>query len=196
MAKGEAAYRNGLRSAVRGYWSGVLDRSQFEEAFRLTIDSRFYEAFLEGAAQCKISEEELTTEEWTALEQAITEEFGFIGPFADAIAETSKANGGKLTPLLNRVDGWVKRYNDVSNRAKVMACKNTKLLWIVNSKETCKDCLRLKNQVRRASVWQAADIRPQHPDLECMRSAGGPSVCLCDLKPTDRPASKGPLPKI
>ncbi len=163
---------------------------------QVAIDHGFNGAWREGAAACDIGEEELTLEEWEALNQAILEEFGFIAGFADAIVENSKANDGKLEPLLNRVDAWVKRYTDVSNRAKIMACKNQKLLWIVNSKETCRDCLRLEDQVRRASVWQAADIRPQHPKLECMESAGGPSVCLCELKPTDKPASRGPIPKI
>lgn len=196
MAGGADNYRRGIRSAVRGLWAGVLDRSQFEAAMRDAIDNRFYQAFLEGAAECDIKEDEITTAEWTVLEQAISEEFMFIAGFADAIQSKDKASGGKLAPLYTRVDSWVKRYNDLRNRAKVLACKDKKLEWIVNSRETCGDCIRLEGQVRRASVWQDNDLRPQHPKLECMESAGGVSVCLCELKPTDKPASKGPLPRI
>lgn len=196
MASGEANYRQALRNAVRGLWNGVHDRSQFEDAMQAAIDDGFTRAWRDGASACGISEDEWTLDEWTVLNEAINTELGFIGGFADAIIENSKANGGKLEPLYTRIDMWVKRYNDLRNRAKVMACKDQKLEWIVNSKETCRDCLRLNHQVRRASVWQAADIRPQHPDLECMESAGGVSVCLCELKPTDKRASSGPLPKI
>ena len=49
---------------------------------------------------------------------AIVQENGYIAGFADAVEEKSKANGGKLGPLLVRADLWVKRYNDLRNRAK------------------------------------------------------------------------------
>lgn len=195
-SRGETDYRQGIRSSVRGLWTGVLDRTQFVDAMVPAIERGFTRAWNEGAESCGVSEDELTLDERIALNDAINEELGFIGNFADAIIDNSKANGGKLTPLFSRINTWVKRFNGVRQRAKMMACGDQKLKWIVNSKETCVDCMKLKNQVRRASVWREKDIHPQHPALECMESAGGVPVCLCDFEETNEPVSRGPVPKI
>ena len=196
MARGEIDYRQGLRSSVRGLWTGVLDRTQFVDSMEAAIERGFTRAWNEGAKSCGVSEDELTLDERVVLNDSINAELLFIGDFADAIIDKSKANGGKLMPLFGRINKWITRYNGLVQRAKQMACKDQKLKWIVNSKETCVDCMRLRNQVRRASVWREKDIYPQNPNLECMESAGGVPVCLCDFKETTEPASRGPVPKI
>ena len=194
---GEANYRRVLRAAVRGLWGGVIDYYGFYEVMFVAIDNAFYRAWYEGAAECGIKPEELTPDEQQELQQAIATERGFIGRFADTIEKNSKAEGGKLTPLLNRVDRWVIRYNDIRNRAKMMACGDQKLEWVLGISEHCDSCLKLAGKIKRASYWQENDVRPQHPTkLLCMIGAGGVSVCQCALVPTDRHLSPGPLPSL
>ena len=113
MAGGADNYRRAIRAAVRGLWNGVLDRAQFEASMQDAIDNRFYQAFLEGAAECDIREDEIKTEEWTELERAISDEFEFIGGFADAIQANDKDSGGKLAPLYTR-----KVFVALTNRVK------------------------------------------------------------------------------
>jgi len=194
---GVDTYRNGLRSAVRGLWSGALDYFDAWEFVLSAIDAGFRRAWRAGAAECGISEGEYTSDEKIALEQAIRDELQYVDGLLEAVQEGSREAGGKLEPLYTRVELWVKRYNDVENRAKTMACADQKLRWDLGAAEHCPSCLKLAGKVRRASQWQRMDIRPQHPTkLKCMLSAGGPSVCQCKFSVTDERASSGPLPKL
>lgn len=156
-------YRRELRSGVRGLWSGVLAFDQFFETFDSAIRRNFTNAWNEGAAQFGRLPGELAPEERVTLQRLITRELGFIAGFANAVEQGSKANGGKLTPLYNRTEKWVNRYNDPLNQGKLAAAENRKLKWILHAEESCTSCLKVRDKVKLASVWRAADYRPQNP---------------------------------
>lgn len=184
-------YRMGLRFAVRGLWTGVIDRDQFDEQMRATINRRLKQAFDEGAAECGIKPGEFTEEENLALVQAILEELEHIDELAQRVEENSKKNKGKLTPLLTRVSTlWVNKYNDFVNLGKQQVCGDEKLIWNLGStKEHCRDCLNYNGRVYRASVWKRNKIKPQSKRLLCRGFR-----CLCELKPTNLPVTKGRVP--
>lgn len=192
MPSGLDIYRKSLRDAVRGLWGGVLDRDQFYDAMIATIQRRLPQAWYDGSKDCGILPADLSPEERNALRQAMVNEMSFVLKFADDIMAGSKARGGKLKPLLIRVEMWTNRYRDVVNRAKQMACADQKLVWVLNpTKENCNSCIKLNGKVKRASQWKRAGIRPQHPDLEC-----GGWRCGCELIVTDERLSMGPLPRL
>lgn len=187
-------YRAGLRSAVRGLWSGVFSLSQFQDEMRTLINRRLTQAFDEGAAECGITPDEFTTEEQLALARAIQEELSHVRELANRIEANSKASKGKLTPLLNRVSTlWLNRYRDLNNLARQITCKNVKLVWSVGPTEHCKTCARLNGKVKRASTWKRLGLRPQHPPNNRLECQG--YLCQCTLARTNLPISKGPLPK-
>lgn len=193
-AVGAARYRAGLRSEVRALWTGATDYFQFWEGMMTTIQSLLTLAWYKGAAECGIQPAELSPEERVVLQDAIRNEMGYIDELAARVEENSKANGGKLTPLLTSLNVWANRYNDVENRAKLMACGDRKLKWVLGVAEHCSSCVKLHGKVKRASYWQARGVQPQNPPnalLEC-----GGWNCQCGLIPTDGPASKGPLPRL
>jgi hypothetical protein len=154
---------------------------QFIDSMMSTIRAGLTRAYAEGAAACGIMPAEYTFEEKIALEQTIVREQNYVGQFADAIEKGDKANGGKLKPHMARAKMWVNRYNDVVNRAKVTACKNKKMKWVLHlvrpTKEPCKDCLKLNGRIYRAYTWQKWNVRPQSPDLAC-----NGILCGCGLK--------------
>lgn len=199
MTAGATNYRNGIRSAVRGLWLSAFDHYQFYDAMEATIRNGLTIAYYEGAAECGILPAELSPTERAKLAQAIASEMGHIDGFAIEIEQGNKANGGKLGPLHARAETWINRYRDVVNRAKVSACADQKLEWVhqalgmtADPCSTCKD--KLNGKVKRASYWQRVGVRPQNPPnpyLECRGWA-----CLCDLVVTDKPLSRGPLPKL
>jgi hypothetical protein len=187
-------YRRGIRSAVRGLWSGAIDREQFADVMIGTIDRGLRLAWQEGAGLCGIREDEYGDEETAALEAAILSELAHIQPFADVVEAGSKANGGHLEPLFSQAEVWVLRYPDVVNRAKALACADQKLQWVLGStEEHCESCLKLNGQVRRGSFWYSHVLpkNPPNPLLEC-----GGWRCDCDLVSTNAPASRGRLPKL
>lgn len=185
------AYRASLRSIVRGFWSGAIDRGQFDDEMRNAINRRLAEAFEEGARECGIRPDEFTQEEWVALGKAVQSELSYVSGLGDAIAENSRENEGKLGPLFTRVEMWVNRYNDVKNRAKTLICGDLKYRWELGPTEHCVDCARMSGRVYRGSVWRKYGILPQSHDLAC-----GGFRCQCSLVPTDEPVTKGRPPKL
>ena len=199
MTAGAANYRNGIRSAVRGLWLGAFDFYQFYDAMEVTVRNGLTVAWYEGSSECGILPADLSPTERAAIAQAIAGELGHIDGFATEIEAGSKANGGKVGPLLARAEMWILRYQDVVNQAKVMACADQKLEWVWQAfkatKEPCGTCRdKLNGKVKRASYWQQVGVRPQNPPnpyLEC-----GGWECGCGLLVTDKPMSRGPLPKL
>lgn len=189
------AYQSTLRSLVRGYWSGVLDLDQFTGQIRTAMNRRLAQAWDEGAAECGIKPDEYTIEEQTALARAIADELSELPGFALRIDQNSKVNGGELLPLFGQVDNlWVNRYNDLKNRAKLMACKDEKLEWVLGATEQhCFQCNALNGRVKRGSFWQQSGYQPQNPPNSYLQCGGW--NCRCSFEPTDKPVSRGPLPR-
>lgn len=188
-------YRRNLRSSVRGLWQGVLTTRQTRSAFNATLDRGLSRAWLEGAKECGISEDELTQDELIARDEAIENQKEFVSGFLAVIRENSRANKGKLTPLFTRLNLWVTRYEEIKSTAKAMACKDQKLEWVLNPrKENCLSCRRLDGKVKRGSFWESSGILPRKPDAPYLICGGWD--CGCSLDPTNKPVSRGPLPKL
>lgn len=189
---GESSYRDAIRSAVRGLWSGATGSGQFYVQMSETIQRRLTQAWYEGAAAVGVQPDELSDGERAALAQAIAEEKTYIAPFSSEIGIGSKIVGGKLQPLLDRAELWPRRYNDVRNRAMTMARADAKLQWQMGlTKEHCVDCLRYHGRVYRASAWLKSGARPQHRDLSCHGFH-----CLCKFTPVSLPCTRGRVPAM
>jgi hypothetical protein len=193
---GADRYRFYLRQNVRGYWSGQLDFVGFYNSTEIAIEQGLTGAWREGAKDMGVNPDELTPTELAGLENMIRAEQSHIADLAERIEAGSKANGGKLQPLFDRVEGmWVLRYQDARNRARAMAGADKKLEWVMNPrKEHCSSCLKLSGKVKRSSQWLAAGVLPQNPPNDKLECKG--FKCGCELKPTDKPISKGPLPRL
>ena len=187
----EAALRSGVRSAVRGLWSGVLSKGDFTSAMKSVLGRQLMLAWIEGAAECGTKADELSEEESKARDIFIKEQDGFISEFGDAIRERDKISGGKLQPLFGRAEMWINRYADARNQAKILACGDSKLLWTVGPTEHCRDCLNYNGRVHKASVWAKYEIRPQSPRLACHGFR-----CQCQLSKTDKRLTKGVPPRM
>ena len=184
-------YKINLRSAVRLLWSAQGDWADAWLMFQSAIRRAFTQAWLEGAKAYGISEDELTAEERARLETEIAHETSYIGKFIDAIEAGSKANGGKLTPLLQRTELWVKGYNRIVQLAKAYGARDQKQTWVVGpTEQSCSDCQNYKNRVYRASVWRRWEALPRSWSLSCHGIN-----CLCELIPTDKKVTPGHPPR-
>jgi len=182
----EANFRRGLRSAVRGLWSKVINESQFIDAMQSAIQRNLTVAWQEGATECGISADELSEAEIEARDAFIDDQFTYLSGFGDAIVENGD---NRLKDLYSRIELWVNRYGEIRDKAKAMACADQKLEWRINvrCKEHCSSCTRLNGKVKRGSYWNKT-ILPRSRDLEC-----GGWRCCCSLMVTDKPVSKGKL---
>lgn len=194
---GAQRYRSDLRGAAWSLWDGTISGPEFLRVVKYQIvPLGLTQAWLDGAAAEGVTGEgDLNPEEKTRLKERITQEKTYVRGFRDYIKDHDKASGSKRSSLDYRLDLWVNRYMDVVNEARVMAGGDKKYKWVwYPDAEHCRSCRKLHGQVRRASFWKDHDCRPQHPSLECMTSAGGPTVCKCEFEETDEPLSRGPLP--
>lgn len=183
-------FRSNLRSAVRAFWNGTFSEGEFVTSFNDTIDFRLREAYRQTAECYGIAEDEFTTQEQNWINNFIVEQISQTGNFTDTILENRKPNG-KLTPLLDRVELWSNRYNQVENNARTFFAENQKLIWTVSpNKVHCSNCGRLNGYVKRASQWRDYPLEPQSPNLAC-----GGYRCGCSLIETDAPMSRGSLPR-
>ena len=187
-------YRARLRSVTRALWTGVFDVDQFFDEMVSVITAGLTDAWEEGAKDCGIKPEDLDKEELAALRAAIGRERNFVFAFGDAVDAGSKANKGKLKPLMQRVDTWANRYTDVANQARIKACANKKLEWQLGDAEHCQSCLKLAGQVRRGKVWEKQGVRPQSPPNGKLKCKGW--KCACSLLPTDKPITRGRFPRL
>lgn len=198
-SRGQRTYRSGIRSAVRGLWTGALDESQYFETMEVTIRRGLTAAYLEGARKCgTLNIGELSAEMRLELQGVILDELSRAPAFGVDIVAGSKVNGGKLTPLFTRAELWVTRYTDVVSRGQVAACGDRKLEWVLHlihfTADPCRSCLKLDGKVKRASFWQKMGVRPQNPVNPSLECEGW--RCGCGFRETDEPLSRGPLPGL
>ncbi len=190
-----SSYGESIRGIFHALWAGTVDDLWALDAMRTTIRMGLRWAFTEGTRLCGIEPVEWSRAEMDALENAIRNEDSRIWPVLMFIQENSKANDVKRAVVTARAALWTNRYHDVVNMAKVMACADKKLMWVLGpTKEHCTSCPRLAGKVKRASYWNDKGIRPQNPPNPMLECQG--YNCLCDLVLTDEPMSKGPLPKL
>lgn len=189
------AYRAALRSNVRGLWTGVLDEGQFFDGMRGAINRRLTQSAELGAESCNIKFNEFTPAEQLELGKAIQTELTFLQGLATDIQD-NKRGVGKLTPFLNRVSElWLNRYREFNSKFKALVCKDLKMEWVLNPiKENCPSCVRLNGKVKRGSFWTNSGILPNVPNAGYLVCGG--FNCGCELVPTSKPISKGPLPGL
>lgn len=188
------SYRANLRSLVRGLWTGALTPDQFESQMTATIDRRLRQAWEEGAQECGVAPDELSSKEQLELGRLVITETNNIGNLMSSIIDNSKLNKGKLTPLLDRIGNWVVRYNDAKNQGRVLACGDQKLEWIIGPTERhCPSCSRLDGTVRRASDWDEAGVYPQRPPNSALSCGGW--KCQCQLIPSSKKMSRR-IPRV
>lgn len=189
--KTQAAFGRSIRQAVRGLWAGVLLPLEFDAALLSAIRRGFNQAWTEGAAECGILESERTEEETLRLNTEINLQIPYIGGFRQAVIDGSKANAGKLAPLLKRAELWENQYQRIVNLAKTIACADKKAKWVVGPTEHCTDCARVDGKVYRLSIWAKYGWQPQSYALECKGFK-----CRCALVITDDPVTKGRPPSL
>ena len=187
----QAAYRQNILAARRALWLGEWDLDAFILEMITIMERGFEQAAREGESDCGILPGERSLRGRQALARFTDEQLRYIEPFGEDIERGSKANGGLLTATDYRGRMWVNRYNEVVNLIRTIECADRKYEWVLGPTEHCPDCLRLAGKVKRGSTWDAYGIRPQSPRLACSGYN-----CQCELKPTDKPLSKGPLPKL
>jgi hypothetical protein len=187
---GIVSFRRNLRASVRGLWNGALTKRQALTTFRRAIERAIEMAWTEGAAECGIQEDELTVDELTARDEFIFEQNEFATGFIDTIAANSKANKGQLTPLLQRAEMWVNRYDDAKNQSKSLACADEKGEWFLGPTEKhCPSCSGFEGRVYRYSTWAANRALPKSICLACNGFR-----CQCDIRPTNKPITRGKFP--
>ena len=191
-SKTEATFRDGLRSAVRGLWSGDLSLVSGYDALQSTIRRHLTQAWLAGAAQCGIKQADLTDSEWASLNNEIIAQYGYLPGLVADVINNSQANGGSLEPLYTRLDLWVNQYNRVLAMGQASACADQKMIWVLGAtEEHCTDCARASGRVYRMSVWQKYGWQPQSPGLEC-----GGWRCDCRFEVTDESITPGRPPAL
>lgn len=187
-------YRSSLRAEVYGLWSGKAIYAEFVTGMQDAIDRNLRLAWHDVLKEYGMTEADMSADEQYELGRMVIEEFDHIEGFADYILANNKASGGLFKSTANRIDMWMNRFRDATNRARSMIAGDGKLEWMLGPTEQhCASCGSLAGKVKRASQWEAffeaTGLRPQSQELACKGYN-----CLCELSPTDKPLTRGRLP--
>ena len=188
---GVMSYQQLIRSAVYGLWSGERNLGDFIADMFITIQRGFTRAWYEGASECGMLPEDLTIEEKQRMADEILTEQSYIVNFGNDILNGLKGEALLRTHTV-RVPMWVNRYSNIKSIARMYACGDEKLKWVMSPlvREHCKDCLMLDGRVYRASVWKTLGWEPRSHDLAC-----GGYKCGCEFQLTSDPITRGRPPR-
>ena len=192
--KSQADFAFNVRANVRGLWAGHFERFVFIDSMRAGMRRWLRDAWLEGAKECGIAEDELSPAEISAMQSFVNSQFPALIGFSIDVEAGSKANGGKLGPLLARGEMWSNQYETAKNQARAMACGDKKLEWRLGIAEHCDSCLKLAGKVKRASWWAENGVFPRVPGASYLKCQG--YNCKCSLVPVTFHLSPGPMPRL
>jgi hypothetical protein len=190
-SKTEPAYRRSLRQLVRGLWTGDLGQWDFMDGMEYVLQRNLTKAWFDGMKLWGIAPSEMTDEEKDRLQLEINTQIVYVGGLADAVSANSKANGGKLAPLYDRLEMWVKQYGRIMSLAGTLAAKNQKGQWKYgDTTNHCPSCSSYAGKVYRNSVWtkwlEPHDMMPRGRGLACKGY-----LCDCSIVKTSEPVTPG-----
>lgn len=189
---GSADFGRSIRAAARILWKDPTDLVGFVDALESAITIGYERAWKEGAAACGVLPGDRTPEEVQELRRFIHVAQTSILSLSQFIADNSQPNGGLWRDLQSRLDIWIKRYNEVRERAKGMACANRKAEWFYGDTiDHCTDCSKVVGRVYRLSIWDKYGWIPGSRALDC-----GGWRCDCRRRPTDKPVTPGRPPSL
>lgn len=191
-SKTYTSYRRAIKELVRGYWSGEIATYDFLDSMETQISKQFDAAWTEGARTVGVEPDERTDEEQAELDGAIANEISYLGGFADAIADNSRANGGALQPLLDRADLWGNAYASIVTLAQTLSGADLKMKWFYGDTiDHCPDCSQYAGKIFRKSEWNDVGARPQSKELAC-----GGWKCDCYFEATNERKTRGKPPAL
>lgn len=189
-----AFYRRALRRAVLNFYRGDMDAFEFIDEMVRLIDGQFTRAWNEGAREVDFDPKDMTDEDRLIVLERIEMEQEHVLGFASDI-ETTRMEQSPITPLYNRVEVWVNRYNEVKNDAIIHFGGSQKLIWkLGKTKEHCTTCAALHGIVASASDWEKSGVKPQNAPNEKLECGGW--VCDCSLSKTDKRRTRNAFDKI
>lgn len=189
--KTETAYRRSLRQLARGLWTGDLGQWDFIDGMDYVLTRNLTKAWHDGLKLYGIAPSEMTDTEKDRLQLEINTQIVYVGGLADAISANSKANGGQLAPLYERLEMWVNQYGRIVTLAGMMAAADAKGLWKYGDTiNHCPSCSSYSGKVYRNSVWlkwlEPLDMMPRGKGLAC-----GGWQCDCSIVKTSEPVTPG-----
>lgn len=170
---------------------------QFRSEVRELIRRQYPIAWAEGMMEVGLTPQDMTARERQALQAATNAAISAIPNLEQFINTHLKQDDPTRTyaaTIAPRVNIWINGYAAVANRAAAMAGKDEKLEWRLGVAEHCTSCIRLNGKVKRASWWVDNGVLPAVPGADYLVCRG--FNCKCSLNPTDKPLSRGRMPKL
>ena len=176
----------------------LFDTGQFWSETTQLIIRQYPVAWAEGMMDVDLTLADMTAKERQALQAATNAARGAVRGLQRFITDHLKTDDPARTyaaTIAPRVNIWINGYGAVANRAAVMAGKDQKMEWRIGPTDVnCTSCLKLDGKVKRASWWVDNQVLPRQPNSPVLVCKG--YNCLCSLNPTDKPLSRGRMPRL
>ena len=189
--KTEAHYTRVMWRAVRDLYNKTLTQFEFEDVMIKVIESQLRKAWYAGMREVGLTPEDMTAEYEAELQEIMLSEFDYVPGLAQSIRD-ARDNDLPIDPFKARVELWVHRFTDVTNRAKLFCSKDgVRFKWVYGDTDHCTECEQLNGLVATAQEWQTSGIRPQSPPNPLLTCQGW--NCGCSLEMTSQRRSPNAL---
>jgi hypothetical protein len=172
------------------------DAGEFIDKFTAAITNQLTRAWNEGSRSVGVEPEDMSDEDRAYLKEIIDSEYEHVLDLGTAIeAAQDKTLEEFRQSFRSRIDLWVNRYTDTTNKAKVYFGDRTRLEWKLGETENhCDTCAALNGIVAFAFEWEQSGVKPQSPPNDVLACGGW--QCDCRLEVTDKRRSPNALQRI
>ena len=167
--------------------TGIRGRAQLGRKIRFLLNKLGTLAFQDGLQESGVAPEEMEIEERAKIKAWLAKQ----SPFVSELTSQIYPNKLSRTQAAQRAELWANRsLREVYQEGLVSGKANQKYRWSLGAtKDHCRTCLYLNDQVHRVKDWVRTGWVPGSPDLEC-----GGYRCGCFFVATDEPA-RGRFPR-
>jgi hypothetical protein len=179
-----------IRRLIKNFYDDYISRNDFLDLMFAVIRGQLRQAYITGAKEAGLDEDELTPEMQDEMLQFVLDELPFVDLLAQDILNARTLDRAENTPgkrldkIIWRADLWANRYNEVVSAARLRVTElfGGKMVWVLGATEKhCETCSALNGKVAFAREWRESGLAPQGSMLMC-----GGRRCDCELIPTDR----------
>ena len=166
---------------------GAIAQSAYQNIVARALYTAGQQAYLDGLLVGGVVQDRLTKDDLARVQAWLADQFTYIDKMVADIWGTRRSQQTPPTQIdyLNRAAMWAnKSLREVFQMGTADADRNAMYRWVLgDTREHCKDCLRLNGQIHRWRAWEKAGMLPGSRELECKGYQ-----CRCRLVKTNERA--------
>jgi hypothetical protein len=172
-----------LSESVAEFFNRQASAAEVGSVLKNLLRGYARDTYLEGMREGGVDEPEsdITDEEEADISAWVSEQFGFVPGFVQAVKDTRTAedNESAQAGINNRVELWAGSLANLGSLGKARALANIMCTWVYGDTEHCATCEKLNGRRKRMSWFLDNGYIPQENGSDTLECGGW--RCQCKL---------------